>query len=76
MPKTQGKRVFAISGAPGLAGHPVCTCTMSWVLSELPRLRSWHSHEKTIEIVGRLAEDGDWNVHVTVLSNVQFGVLK
>ena len=39
------------------------------VLSELPRLRFWHSHEKTIEIVGRLVEDGDWNAHC----NVQFG---
>ena len=43
---------------------------MSWVLSELPRLRFWHSNEKTIEIVGRLVEDGDWNVHATVLTTM------
>ena len=24
----------------------VCTCTMSWVFSELLRLRFWHSHER------------------------------
>ena len=45
----------------------VCTCTMSWVLSELSRLRFWHSHEKTIEIAARLVADGDWNVRATVL---------
>ena len=32
----------------------VCPCTMSWVLSELPRLKFWYSHEKTIEIIAKL----------------------
>ena len=46
----------------------VCTCAMSWPLSQLPRLRFWHSHEKTIEIIARLVADGDWNVRATVLN--------
>ena len=47
------------------------------VLSELPRLRFWHSYEKTIEIVARLVEDGDWNVRATFLTDtVQFGFRK
>ena len=44
----------------------VCTCHDVMGLSELLRLRLWHSHEKTIEIVARLVEDGDWNVRATV----------
>ena len=51
-----------------------CTCTVSWVVSELPRLRFWHSDEKTAEIDARLGEDGDWNVRATVLFSIQSSV--
>ena len=69
-------RAITASGAIGslcardgaILAESARTCMMSCVLSELPRLRFWHSHEKTIEIVARLVEDGDWNVRATVLS--------